>query len=198
MEGAPTGLITPPPSLLVDVLPRSAAPPRSSGYVGIVTKPPPQFSDSHSSVDLSPLEFLLALVAVVTIPALIYTFIFAVKCPSRRRRPDPISGPPSVASEVSREADVTVSDLKYQKDAHVKELGSECPVCLSVFTDGEEVRQLSACKHSFHATCIDLWLDNHSNCPICRATVSLKRPSSSAPARYNDLQQGLPDASSLV
>ncbi|KAI9079661.1 hypothetical protein K1719_038282 [Acacia pycnantha] len=89
-----------------------------------------------SSVDLSPLEFLLALIAVVTIPALIYTFIFAIKCPSRRRRyPDESSGgPPSVelALHDGGDAPSVVSDVKYQKDAHVKEIGSECPVCLDL------------------------------------------------------------------
>ncbi|KAK4270301.1 hypothetical protein QN277_023352 [Acacia crassicarpa] len=169
----------------------------------LFTAPPPFPPPPPPSVDLSPLEFLLALIAVVTIPALIYTFIFAVKCPSRRRRyPDETSeGLPSVelVPHEGGDAPSVVSDVKYQTDAHVKEIGSECPVCLSVFSDGEEVRQLSVCKHSFHASCIDMWLSNHSNCPICRATVAVKRPNTTAPARNNsDLQQGLPDASSMV
>lgn len=99
------------------------------------------------------------------------------------------------------------SGVKYQKESHVKEIGSECPVCLSVFADGEEVRQLSACKHAFHATCIDLWLSNHSNCPICRAVVAVKKPNETAavaaappPRRRDrdDFHQGLPDAANLV
>lgn len=89
-----------------------------------------------------------------------------------------------------------VSDVKtYEKDTLVKDVDSECPVCLSVFAEGEEVKQLSSCKHSFHATCIALWLDSHSNCPVCRASI-VKRPNGTAPSR--DEEQGLPDASSLV
>ncbi|KAF7845512.1 RING-H2 finger protein ATL33-like [Senna tora] len=206
MENAPTPLITPPPP--PQPFPFSV-PPRAVGQITIIAAsppPPPQqtFPDSSSSVDLSPLEFLLALVAVVTIPALIYTFIFAVKCPSRRRRQsdEASGGVSSVVSEAAshdgRDPAPVVSDLKYRKDAHVKEIGSECPVCLSVFGDGEEVRQLSVCRHSFHASCIDMWLSNHSNCPICRATIAVKRPNTAAPARDNDLHQGLPDASALV
>lgn len=84
----------------------------------------------------------------------------------------------------------------------MKEIGGDCPVCLSAFTDGEKLRQLSCCKHYFHADCIDLWLGNRSSCPICRATVAGKRRnmSAAAPARDNDLMQmqGLPDASALV
>lgn len=47
----------------------------------------------------------------------------------------------------------------------------ECAVCLSVFEDGEEVRQLPRCNHSFHAPCIDMWLYSHFDCPLCRASV---------------------------
>ncbi|KAG5114357.1 hypothetical protein JHK82_037626 [Glycine max] len=44
----------------------------------------------------------------------------------------------------------------------------ECAVCLSVLEDGEQVRLLPNCKHSFHVGCIDTWLASHSTCPICR------------------------------
>ncbi|KAJ7961460.1 RING-H2 finger protein ATL33 [Quillaja saponaria] len=159
--------------------------------------PPPPFPAPPRSLDLSPLEFILALVAVVIIPALIYTFIFSIKWPSNpfRRRSHNTTDNPGIPRQT-----YAVSDLKYQKETHVKNIGTECPVCLSVFADGEEVRQLSGCKHSFHASCIDLWLSNHSNCPICRATIasSSKRPNTSVSARDNDIQQGLPDANNLV
>lgn len=44
----------------------------------------------------------------------------------------------------------------------------ECTVCLSVLEDGELVRMLPNCKHSFHVGCIDTWLASHSTCPVCR------------------------------
>ncbi|MED6173977.1 hypothetical protein PIB30_064683 [Stylosanthes scabra] len=47
----------------------------------------------------------------------------------------------------------------------------ECAVCLSVFEEGEEVRKLPRCKHSFHALCIDMWLYSHFDCPVCRTPV---------------------------
>ncbi|CAI0454376.1 unnamed protein product [Linum tenue] len=178
-------------------------------------------SPSHRSVDMAPLEFVLALIAIITIPALIYTFFYSIKCPSspsrprsRRRRgdatssdadtddaPHPAAPPPP---EKLREAAV-----KYRKESHAKEIGSECPVCLSVFADGESVKQLSACKHSFHSPCIDLWLNSHANCPVCRASVAVKIPPPAAAAAESsggrrqgrgdqDLHQGLPDAGSLV
>lgn len=171
----------------------------------ILSRPPPPFPAPPRSVDLSPLEFVLALIAVVTIPALVYTFFFAVKCPPnpfRRRHRSPSSGRLSGETDrgnISNREEV--SDVKYEKETHVKDvIGSECPVCLSVFVEGAEVKQLSVCKHSFHASCINTWLNSQSNCPVCRASIAVKVPNgaAAASARNEDRQQGLPDASSLV
>ncbi|GAV69478.1 zf-RING_2 domain-containing protein [Cephalotus follicularis] len=153
--------------------------------------PPAPFPAPPRSVDLSSLEFILALVALITIPALIYTFFFSIRCPPNpfRRRDRGLhesDNNEESTSEVER-----ISGVKYQKEAHVKDIGIECPVCLSVFADGEDVRQLSVCKHSFHASCIDMWLTSHSSCPICRASVPLKTPNA-------DQQQDLPLAVTLV
>ncbi|OVA14497.1 zinc finger protein [Macleaya cordata] len=44
----------------------------------------------------------------------------------------------------------------------------ECSVCLSTLEDEEIARLLPNCKHTFHAECIDMWLNSHSTCPVCR------------------------------
>ncbi|KAI3975876.1 hypothetical protein MKX01_030721 [Papaver californicum] len=66
-----------------------------------------------------------------------------------------------------------ISTYKYEKsDANKEEIfNNECVVCLSTFEHGQDVRQLSRCKHSFHAPCIDMWLYSHPDCPLCRSTV---------------------------
>uniref|UniRef100_A0A7N0T308 RING-type domain-containing protein n=1 Tax=Kalanchoe fedtschenkoi TaxID=63787 RepID=A0A7N0T308_KALFE len=48
-----------------------------------------------------------------------------------------------------------------------------CAVCLGEFEDGEMIRVLPECLHSFHAPCIDMWLYSHSSCPLCRANTRL-------------------------
>ncbi|CAL0314211.1 unnamed protein product [Lupinus luteus] len=48
---------------------------------------------------------------------------------------------------------------------------STCAVCLGDFEEGEELRTLPECMHSFHVPCIDMWLYSHTSCPICRATA---------------------------
>lgn len=52
-----------------------------------------------------------------------------------------------------------------------------CSVCQSEMADGEKVRVLTACTHSFHTTCVEQWLRDHATCPLCRA------PTSAAPAK---------------
>ncbi|KAF8402608.1 hypothetical protein HHK36_010697 [Tetracentron sinense] len=51
------------------------------------------------------------------------------------------------------------------------ENGLECVVCLGVFKEDDIGRNLPKCGHPFHVECIDMWLQSHSTCPICRASV---------------------------
>ncbi|KAL6843943.1 hypothetical protein ACP4OV_026514 [Aristida adscensionis] len=57
----------------------------------------------------------------------------------------------------------------------------DCAVCLSPFTPDAELRLLPACRHAFHAACVDAWLRTTPSCPLCRAAVTLvPHPSLSA------------------
>lgn len=47
----------------------------------------------------------------------------------------------------------------------------ECAVCLNVAEEGEMMRLLPKCKHVFHIDCIDMWLNSHSTCPVCRTSA---------------------------
>ncbi|XP_027769555.1 RING-H2 finger protein ATL52-like [Solanum pennellii] len=69
-----------------------------------------------------------------------------------------------------------VSSFRYTKgevggNQQEKNGDYECAVCLSVFEEGEEVKQLPICRHYFHASCIDMWLCSHLDCPLCRSPV---------------------------
>lgn len=65
---------------------------------------------------------------------------------------------------------------KYRKDMELVGGDGICVVCLSEFEEGEELRTLPHCMHSFHVPCIDLWLLSHMNCPICRSPSLLMFP----------------------
>lgn len=46
-----------------------------------------------------------------------------------------------------------------------------CAVCLYEFEGGDEIRRLTNCRHIFHRTCLDRWMDHdHKTCPLCRTT----------------------------
>lgn len=48
---------------------------------------------------------------------------------------------------------------------------TECAICLGEFAEGDRVRVIPACNHSFHVSCIDTWLVSHSSCPNCRHSL---------------------------
>jgi hypothetical protein len=48
-----------------------------------------------------------------------------------------------------------------------------CAVCLSDFEDGDLLRRLP-CNHSFHIGCIDKWLMQNRECPLCRHDVEVR------------------------
>jgi Ring finger domain len=60
--------------------------------------------------------------------------------------------------------------LKYRKNDGLV-VSTDCSVCLGEFNEDESLRLLPECTHAFHVECIDKWLESHSNCPICRASV---------------------------
>ena len=49
-----------------------------------------------------------------------------------------------------------------------------CSICLEDAKDEDEWKILT-CNHKFHSSCIDEWLLNHLNCPICRKEQKLLR-----------------------
>ncbi|KAL3077719.1 hypothetical protein niasHS_012909 [Heterodera schachtii] len=44
----------------------------------------------------------------------------------------------------------------------------ECAICLNPFEKDQKVRPIPPCQHKFHTDCIDKWVKQHNNCPICR------------------------------
>ncbi|VAI59411.1 unnamed protein product [Triticum turgidum subsp. durum] len=54
---------------------------------------------------------------------------------------------------------------------------AECCICLSVYDDGAELRELP-CGHHFHCACIDKWLHINATCPLCKLNVRKNSSSS--------------------
>ncbi|KAK8647900.1 hypothetical protein V6N13_121624 [Hibiscus sabdariffa] len=58
----------------------------------------------------------------------------------------------------------------YEDDKHQLN-SSDCPICLEEYVVGESCRRFPLCKHTFHSSCIDQWLQNHVTCPVCRQCI---------------------------
>ncbi|XP_022747998.1 RING-H2 finger protein ATL52-like [Durio zibethinus] len=83
---------------------------------------------------------------------------------------------------------------KYQKGVGLVDDDGMCAVCLSQFEDGEELRTLPQCLHSYHAPCIDMWLYSHSSCPMCRTDAT---PSPQTFHHQSDSGSGPPGSDSV-
>lgn len=55
---------------------------------------------------------------------------------------------------------------------HQDQAGGECSICITELDAGERVRRLPGCGHTFHCSCIDLWLLRRADCPLCKRAVS--------------------------
>ncbi|KAJ3680044.1 hypothetical protein LUZ60_016322 [Juncus effusus] len=73
-----------------------------------------------------------------------------------------------------------IPTLKYNYEAFNSKDDAQCSICLGEYQEKEMLRIIPACNHSFHLTCIDLWLQKQATCPICRLPlkdiVGGKRP----------------------
>lgn len=50
-------------------------------------------------------------------------------------------------------------------------MSCRCTVCLADYHKEDVLRILPSCGHFFHMTCIDIWLQQHSTCPVCRMSL---------------------------
>ncbi|XP_057980844.1 RING-H2 finger protein ATL66 [Malania oleifera] len=60
---------------------------------------------------------------------------------------------------------------------------AECCICLSTYQDGDKVKVLPECCHSYHCECVDRWLKTQPSCPLCRSSLRAAEPPDSAVPR---------------
>ncbi|KAL9676133.1 hypothetical protein QQ045_004346 [Rhodiola kirilowii] len=151
----------------------------------------------------------LIVIGTSAILLLIYNLIIVRWCVNRHSttRPTAQSSVEAVKRCNSNQGiSVMLPSYKYNKESqsqHHEHGDDQCAVCLSVFEDGEDLKHLPRCKHSFHAQCIDMWLYSHLDCPICRAMVQppvpaapqqLQKPNeASTPAARRDMSDVDPE-----
>ncbi|GAB2296805.1 Homeobox protein B-H1 [Dionaea muscipula] len=75
----------------------------------------------------------------------------------------------SVSAELIREMLPVVKFSEMVADCGGVELPESCAVCLCDFEGEEEIRRLTNCRHIFHRSCLDRWMDHdQKTCPLCR------------------------------
>ncbi|MQL84288.1 hypothetical protein Taro_016802 [Colocasia esculenta] len=100
---------------------------------------------------------------VIILAALLCALIFVVglalvaRCAWLRRTS---TAPPAVLRSLPR--------LSFQPGSADHVRYAYCPICLTDFTEGDEIHILPQCGHRFHVACIDMWLASHSSCPCYR------------------------------
>lgn len=73
----------------------------------------------------------------------------------------------AAAAGCSRDAIEKLRLFEFDEESHAP---GTCAICLSDYETGEHLRELP-CKagaHVFHSECVDVWLEQHASCPICR------------------------------
>ncbi|KAJ0983978.1 hypothetical protein J5N97_002334 [Dioscorea zingiberensis] len=126
----------------------------------------------HSSGFFSPVFVALFGVMSAAVVLTVYHCIVVSFCRPRRAA----WGPPRRPNDVEATSSIDLSTAQLVPPARVygkdDDGDNTCAVCLSEFKDGEAVRMLPECKHCFHVPCIDMWLQSHYSCPMCRTVTA--------------------------
>ncbi|GLT61840.1 hypothetical protein SLA2020_345170 [Shorea laevis] len=148
----------------------------------------------HSSDTTSFPIIAIAIIGILATAFLLVSYyIFVIKCclnwhridllrrfslSRRRRHEDPlIWNAPAVERRGLDESVIrSIPIVQFKKSDNGKDFGErsfcECAVCLNEFQEEEKLRRIPNCGHVFHIDCIDVWLQNNANCPLCRTSIS--------------------------
>lgn len=148
-------------------------------------------SPSHSSDTSFPIIAIAVIGILATAFLLVSYYIFVIKCclswhridllrrfsfSRNRHREDPLMAysPAGESRGLDESVIRSIPIFQFQRGGEVGERSHscECAVCLNEFQEEEKLRIIPNCSHIFHIDCIDVWLQNNANCPLCRTSIS--------------------------
>ncbi|KAF7085095.1 hypothetical protein CFC21_088580 [Triticum aestivum] len=89
-----------------------------------------------------------------------------------------------------------IPTITYSSEAFHSKDDAQCSICLGEYDEKEILRIMPTCRHNFHLSCIDIWLEKQTTCPICRISLDLPGGKASAsPARSLPQLFGHPESS---
>ncbi|CAA0842546.1 RING-H2 finger protein ATL68 [Striga hermonthica] len=170
----------------------SAAPPPPPPPLATAARSSPTLSKNLSSIGLGYAIAIALGFLVLFSSVLLASYICCRSAASRRRRrrnPDPDRpGESSVylpriifvaeddeengggAAAVGLDPAVINSYPKFVFTRKGGACDSVCSICLCEYREGEMLRMLPDCRHSFHVMCVDAWLKLNASCPVCRSS----------------------------
>ncbi|KAJ7954729.1 RING-H2 finger protein [Quillaja saponaria] len=141
----------------------------------------------HSSGTSFPIIAIAVIGILATAFLLVSYYIFVIKCclnwhaidlirrfsPSRRREDQLVIHSIGTEPRGLEEALIRlIPVIQFKKQGSSDSSESECSVCLNEFQENDKLRIIPNCSHVFHIDCIDVWLQNNANCPLCRTSIS--------------------------
>ncbi|KAJ9182262.1 hypothetical protein P3X46_006277 [Hevea brasiliensis] len=173
----------------MDLVSKSSIPPITSPTGSSISAP-----HSHSSDTSFPIIAIAIIGILATAFLLVSYYIFVIKCclnwhridllrrfslSRNRNHEDPLMGySPAMETRGLDESVIrSIPIFKFKKGGKIsRDFGErnfcECAVCLNEFQEDEKLRIIPNCGHVFHIDCIDVWLQNNANCPLCRNSIS--------------------------
>jgi len=128
----------------------------------------------------NPAVFYLSLVLVVANLVLIL-LSFCIACCictlNSRRRQHTASGPTrthDAPRALAKEEIMNVREVVYEEGMYGED-NNLCSICLCEFEPEEKLRVLP-CRHVFHSSCVDRWLEIDGSCAVCRQSVVVSNP----------------------
>ena len=60
---------------------------------------------------------------------------------------------------------IKIKEYKTNEDSN-----EQCSICLEYYEKDNIINELK-CGHKYHKNCIDDWINDHDNCPLCRLSI---------------------------
>lgn len=71
----------------------------------------------------------------------------------------------------SQENDINIEDISIENDKTSLSIDDPCPICLEYLIDQERVCKMNVCNHNYCKPCIERWVEENDDCPMCKRTL---------------------------
>lgn len=127
------------------------------------------YRDFSIDIDFSNYDLLVSnggLIAVLNIQS------FLDQIDEEERVENLIFDPLPVVNETYACCEVFLYKSSWRYFMEDEKIAEDCSICLTKFNNNDVVKKFACQKHIFHSKCIDVWINEHSTCPLCKYSLS--------------------------